>query len=165
MITTSKQLINNLIERTMTNIQQVETFSLLTTENLNWKIDKYSWSILECIAHLNLYGDFYIPEITNRIKKTNSVPTVDFKSSYLGNYFAEMMIPKKKLKKIKTFKVMNPLGSRLDKSTLTRFILHQNQILELLNQARGIDLQKTKISISISKLIKLKLGKTYCTSQ
>lgn len=161
MTITTEQLLNDLIESTISNIQEVQSFTLLSTEKLNYKISKESWSILECIAHLNLYGDFYIPEITKRMQKSNSTPRLDFKSGYLGNYFAEMMIPKVKPKKMKTFKIMNPLGSALDTSTLTRFIAQQNQILELLNQARLIDLQKIKTSISISKLIKLKLGDTF----
>ena len=65
------------------------------------------------------------------------------------------MLPKEKLNKMKTFKDKNPIGSELDKKTIERFITQQEQILNLLDKSKEIDLNKTKTAISISKLIKL----------
>ena len=157
----SEKLIQDLIERTRININQAEKFSLLSTEKLNFRAQKESWSILECFEHLNLYGDFYIPEIKKRIENSKTQPKENFKSGLLGNYFAESMLPKEKLNKMKTFKDKNPIGSKLDKSTIKRFISQQEKILNLLDQSREIDLNKTKTAISISKLIKLKIGDTF----
>ena len=157
----SEQLIQDLIERTRININQAEKFNSLSTEKLNWRIGQDSWSILECFEHLNLYGDFYIPEIQKRIDSSETQPKENFKSGVLGNYFAKSMLPKEKLNKMKTFKDKNPIGSKLDKSTIERFISQQEQILNLLDKSREIDLNKTKTAISISKLIKLKIGDTF----
>ncbi|MDF2931835.1 MAG: hypothetical protein K0R36_1166 [Chryseobacterium sp.] len=46
----------------------------------------------------------------------------------------------------------------LDKEVLHEFITRQNQLMNLLNESKNVNLNKVKISISISKLIKLKLG-------
>lgn len=161
MIIESEKLILNLIERTRININQSEKFSTLSTEKLDWKSGQGSWSILECFEHLNLYGDFYIPEIRTRIETSKTLPKTNFKSGILGNYFAKSMLPKEELKKIKTFKDKNPIGCALDKTTIKRFISQQEQILNLLDKSRKIDLNKTKASISITKWIKLKLGDTF----
>lgn len=161
MTITSEKLIQDLIDRTRTNIDKAEKFSSLSVEKLNWKTKKDSWSILECFEHLNLYGDFYIPEIKNKIENSKTQPKENFKSGILGNYFAKSMLPKEKLNKMKTFKDKNPIGSKLDKSTIKRFILQQKQILNLLDKTRDIDLNKTKTAISISKLVKLKIGDTF----
>ena len=157
----SEKLIKDLIERTRININQAEKLSLLPTEKLNFRAQKESWSILECFEHLNLYGDFYIPEIRKRIENSKTQPKENFKSGLLGNYFAKSMLPKEKLNKMKTFKDKNPIGSKLDKSTIKRFISQQEKILNLLDKSREIDLNKTKTAISISKLIKLKIGDTF----
>lgn len=161
MVITSEKLIQDLIERTRININEAEKFSSLSTENLNSRVEQNSWSILECFEHLNLYGDFYIPEIKKRIESSKTQPKVNFKSGVLGNYFAKSMLPKEKLNKMKTFKDKNPIGSKLDKSTIERFIQQQEQILNLLDISKEIDLNKTKTDISISKLIKLKIGDTF----
>ncbi|MGB0929892.1 MAG: DinB family protein [Chitinophagales bacterium] len=159
---TNEVLIEDLMDRTKGVLNEANLFLQIEPEGLNWKASEKEWSILECIEHLNRYGDFYLPEITQRIaaaskKEGNMV----FKSGLLGNYFAKGMLPKEKLNKMNTFKSMNPSGSQLDKSTLEKFINQQKQMLDLLQQARNIDLNKTKTSISISTLIKLKLGDTF----
>lgn len=157
----SEQLIQDLIERTRININQAEKFNSLSTEKLNLRIQQESWSILECFEHLNLYGDFYIPEIKNRMESSKTHPKENFKSGVLGNYFAKSMLPKEKLNKMKTFKDKNPIGSGLDKRTIERFINQQEQLLNILDKSKEIDLNKTKTAISISKWIKLKLGDTF----
>jgi len=159
---TNKELIQDLIQRTQDHLNQGERYLQMSVEDLNWKENLEKWSVLECIEHLNRYGDFYIPEISQRIKngqKVSGSPT--FKSGWLGNYFAESMLPKEKLNKMKTFKSMNPVGSNLDKRVLEKFINQQKQLLELLDAARATDMTKTKTAISISKLIKLRLGDTF----
>ena len=55
---------------------------------------------------------------------------------------------------------MNPIGSVLSKETLCQFIIDQHAIISLLEDAKSISLNKTKTAISVSKLIKLKLGDT-----
>ncbi|AUP77728.1 DinB family protein [Flavivirga eckloniae] len=158
---TSEALITELIEKTRQNINQVEALRLKPIEELNWKTNKETWSVLECIEHLNLYGDFYLPEIEENVLKSTFNPETNFKAGFLGNYFAKSMLPKEKLNKMKTFKDKNPNGSNLDKTTLERFLVQQEKTLELLHKARKVSLNKTKTSISISKLFKLKLGDTF----
>ncbi|MBL6447777.1 DinB family protein [Fulvivirga sp. 29W222] len=157
----SEELIADLIERTRHNLNEAERFKGLTLRELNWRSWADSWSVLECIEHLNLYGDFYLPEIAQRMSASNYGPSGTFKSGMIGNYFAEGMLPKEKLNKMKTFKDKNPIGSKLDITTLDRFIGQQKKTLELLDKARQKDLTKTKTAISITKLLKLRLGDTF----
>ncbi len=156
------ELLNELKNITNNNLNFAQSFQNLSIENLNFRASKSSWSILECLEHLNFYGQFYLPEIENRINESSFAATKsDFKSGLLGNYFANMMLPKEKLNKMKTLKVSNPIHKKLDKSVIEEFINQQNKMLELLERAKTVDLEKTKTSISISKLIKLKLGDTF----
>ncbi|PZU78043.1 MAG: hypothetical protein DI529_18005 [Chryseobacterium sp.] len=156
------QLINELKIITENNIEFAESLQNQSNETLIFRISENSWNILECLEHLNFYGQFYLPEIENRINRSQfSTTKSDFKSGILGNYFANMMLPKEKLNKMKTLKISNPIHRLLDKSVIEEFINQQNKILELLEKAKTVDLEKVKTSISISKLIKLKLGDTF----
>jgi len=56
---------------------------------------------------------------------------------------------------------MNPINSQLDKEVVNEFIKQQYQLIELLEKAKNIDLNAAKTNISISRLIKLKLGDTF----
>ena len=154
-------LIEELIERTKSHINTVTEIQKFSDVELNWKASAEKWSILENLEHLNRYGNFYLPEIQNRIKGSRTKPSSEFKSGLLGNYFAKSMLPKEKLNKMKTFDKMNPINSQLDKSTIDRFLSQQRTILDLLDAARQINLTKVKASISISKFIKLRLGDTF----
>lgn len=157
----SEKLIQSLLEQVRQIINQAETIKTYDLPTLTWRENKTSWNMLECLQHLNLYGDFYLPQIKNKIKSSRFKPTPEFKSGYLGNYFAKSMLPKAKLNKMKTFKDKNPLNETLDKTVIDTFINQQMQLLELLNQSRNVNLSKVKIPTSISNLIKLKLGDTF----
>ena len=165
-------LVVDLTNRTKRLIEEAEFLKEKTEEALNYKVNPESWSVLECLEHLNLYGRFYLPEIKKSISafplrrgtegedNKNYFDSV-FKSGWLGNYFANSMLPKEKLKKMKTFKNMNPINSKLDKKVIDEFIDQQKEMLRLLEEARKVSLNKTRTAISISKLVKLKLGDTF----
>lgn len=154
-------LLDELSAITKDNLRQVQSLKKLSLDELNFKPDTESWSVLECIEHLNRYGNFYIPEIRKRIAQSNYKTSPVFKYGWLGNYFVQSMLPKEKLNKMKTFKSMNPNNSKLDSEILDTFILQQEALLDLLNLARNTDLTRVKTAISITRWIKLKLGDTF----
>lgn len=161
MVSTSKKLLQELLDITLENLKAVENLKNHSLDDLNWKESAKSWSVLECIEHLNRYGDFYIPEITNKIKNSVYKGSDVFKSNWLGEYFSKSVSYSEDLNKMKTFKSMNPLNSKLNIKTLDKFINQQHQIIELLDKSKNINIDKTKTAISITKLIKLRLGDTY----
>ena len=158
----SKQLLQELSEITKQCISKAEAFKSFSLEQLNFKKDAKSWSILECLEHLNLYGDFYISEIDNQINSSKYLePKEGFNSSILGSYFVKSMkVNGDKIKGMKTFSNMDPKNSNLSKSIIDRFITQQEAYLKLIEKAQSVDLTKTKTSITISKLIKLRLCDT-----
>lgn len=157
----TEELIQTLIDQTRQIINQVEKLKTHDLRTLTWKQNETSWSILECLEHLNLYSDFYLRQIESKINNSNTKADPEFKSGILGNYFAKSMLPKEKLNKMKTFKDKNPLNAKLDSTVIDKFIHQQIKLLDLLNQSRKVSLNQVKIETSISSLIKLKLGDTF----
>ena len=155
----TKTLIADLKKRTEENIISVEELQKLSTENLSKRRNPEAWNALECIEHLNRYGNFYLPEINFRLENAQkSTQNMFFKSGWLGNKFALMMLPG--AKGMSTFKEMNTLNRASSTSTIANFLDQQKQLLEILKRCKNYKLDKLKTSISISKLIKLKLGDT-----
>jgi len=157
----SNNLIQSLIEQVRQSINQAEKLKKYDLSALTWRENETSWNILECLEHLNLYGDFYLPQIENSIFNSTTRPEPDFISGFLGNYFAQSMLPKVNLKKMRTFKDKNPLNAKLDKTVIDKFINQQIKFLDLLDKSSKVSLNKIKIKTSISSLIKLKLGDTF----
>jgi len=66
-----------------------------------------------------------------------------------------------KMKKMKSPKDKDPINSILSVLVIDRFLKQAEKLKLLLNQGRTVDLGKTRVPISLTKLIKLKLGDTY----
>lgn len=161
MLIENKILIDDLLRRTEASTAKAKEFQSLSIQQLQYKTEG-RWSILECLEHLNLYGDFYLVEIEKQIVANRHKPASTlFKSGLLGNYFANLMEVKEgKIKKMKTPRDKNPSNSNLTLTTLSRFLKQQERLVSLLNQGRKADLTKTKTSLSLTSLIKLRLGDT-----
>ena len=157
----SENLIQSQIGQVRLIINQAERLKQFDPEILRRRSGPTSWNVLECLEHLNLYGNFYLPEIERSIKNSVTKGSPDFKSGYLGSYFAKSMLPKEKLNKMKTFKDKNPLNTKLDKTVIDNFIAQQIKLIELLNQSRKVNLNKVKIKTSIASFLRLKLGDTF----
>lgn len=156
----SEELIQTLTDQTHQILNQVEKMKSYDLKTLTWKEHEQSWCMLECLEHLNRYGHFYLPQLVDKIRNSTTPAEKNFKPGILGNYFAQSMLPKDKLNKMKTFKDKNPLYVNLNKTVIEECINQQNQLLALLNQSRKVSLNKVKIPTSISSFIKLKLGDT-----
>lgn len=157
----SQELLNQLIEETKSISDYAKQLKSYPIAQLNYRKSNDSWSVLECFQHLNLYGRFYLPEIRSGINNRNQRVSELFKSGWLGNYFANSMLPKEKLNKMKTFKEMNPINSNLNVEVIDEFLNQQTEMLDLLERAKSVHLTKTKTRISVSKFIKLRLGDTF----
>ena len=155
------KLILELTKLTYQNIADVEAMLEKSMDELNWRLKPNSWSALECIAHLNLYSNFYLPQIKYGINQEDAPAVDNFIPGFFGNYFANSIRITEKTKKMRTPAEMNPIGSILSKETLYKFIRDQHDIISLLEDAKKVNLNKIKTTISISKLIKLKLGDTF----
>ncbi len=154
-------LLQQFIEQTTKLTESVVNLQQHGLEDLRWREAQDSWSVLECLEHLNLYGDYYLPEIAEKIINSNTSWEPVFHSSWLGNYFAKSMLPKQKLNKMKTFKDKNPIHKALDLTVIDRFLEQQQQLLLLLEQAKAVSLNKVKIQISLSKYIRIRLGDAF----
>lgn len=148
-------------KQTTNLLEQTKKLLDLPEEVLKWRYANGSWSVLECIEHLNLYGKYYLPQIKKHIEATTTQPENTIRKGWLGNYFAQSMLPGNHMKPMKTFKSKNPINQQLSKSTLHEFIAQQALMLELLEASKRISLNKVKIPTSISVLIRLKLGDTF----
>jgi hypothetical protein len=157
-----EELIDDLLDRAERAAEKVKAFKYFTTEELNAREVEGRWSVLECIEHLNLYGDFYIPEIESRILKQQPSPAATvFRSGIMGNYFAGLMqVRDGRITKMSSPANKNPIGSELSATTLDRFLKQHDRLRTLLEESRSIDLTKTRSAISISRWITLRLGDT-----
>lgn len=137
----------------------IAVFQSLSEEKLNKQPTPDEWSIAQCLWHLNSYGYFYLPLIEDAINKkgTSRLP---FKSGWLGGYFTSMMNPTTGKKKFKAFKNHRPPVIKDAHAEVAIFIHQQETLLLYIRKAAYADLNQ-RIPISISTLVKLKLGDVF----
>ena len=152
------KLIHDLEIRTRQVLEDAAWLKILDENLLHRKPSAKGWSALECIEHLNMFGDHYVEEILNRIRTSKHPPEPVFRSGIFGNWFARVMSPDDLKIKTPTLPGKNPAGSDLDKRTLDKFIDQQNHMLTALSEARQVSLNRTKAAIIITPLIKFRLG-------
>lgn len=122
------------------------------------------WSIAQILEHLNSYGRIYLPQIDKAISVSQSNRDAWFNSGLLGNYFTNMMKPKNvfeitnKMKALKSHRPENKLNAG---KVLDEFVEQQHTLLQLLEMAKLKNLNTIRIPLSITKLVKLKLGDTF----
>ena len=161
MIFTADNFLNDLKVYVDAHIRFGKSLSTLPESKLQSRLSESSWSVLECLEHLNLYGDFYLPELEKRMHQSKTKHQKQFKSGFLGNKFANDMLPKPQMKTMNTFKSKNPIHSNLDKeNTINRFIHQQEKMKVLLEKAKSKNIQKIKTKTTIP-LLKLRLGDTF----
>lgn len=155
----SEEIIEDLRDKTSKMIEAAEAFIVLSEEQLNRKPSIDNWSILECFDHINKYGDIYLNEIEKQILNSEHSFSNIHKTGWLGNYSANIMLPRgdKIPMKMKTFKSMNPSRSDLSLLVIDKFIKQQKHYLILLDKCKKVNLTKTKCGLAI-KGLKFKLG-------
>ncbi len=162
---TGKELIDGLVGITAENISFVEKkVGYLSSDQLNWKPNPNVWSLNEIFAHLNEYAAFYHPAFKRVISKTKfRKPTQNFISTPLGSA-AWKSIKLGKANNVKrTFKAQANYNPTIN-ANLTNgqdsidFLKGQNNLLQILESAKAINIKRAKSPISISKIIKFRLG-------
>lgn len=157
----SSALLKELTDYVNTHLAYANSLKSISNDLLNAKQDLNAWSALECLEHLNLCLNFYVPEIRKRIEVSETAKAEFFKANYIGNKFALSMLPKENLKKVKTFKKVNPIHSNLNKeNTIGTFIRHQQHLLQLLELSQNANLTKIKTA-TLLPFFKLQLGNTF----
>ncbi len=158
-----QSLINQLTEKVEQHMALVsKVYQNLDTQTLSTPSATGGWSIAQCFAHLNSYGDYYLPQIQKNLIKNQTSPTDHlFKSTWLGNYFTQLMLPGEKMKKMKTFKAHVPAAQPDGYAAVAEFLQQQETLLQLLKQSKEKNLNAIRIPISISTIIRLKLGDVF----
>jgi hypothetical protein len=151
---------------------QADTRQLILTANYLRTVDPGlllqepapgKWSVVQVLEHLNSYGRYYLLAI-ERSLEIDKPAIEDFKPGWLGNYFTRLMKPAED-GTIRN-KMQSPKDHRPAKyldvfPVLTTFLEQQQYLLELLEQAKSKNISSIRTPISISRLIRLKLGDTF----
>lgn len=164
----SEELLDNLIALTSELIQTAENeLSSLSQEQLFWNPNDKSWSIGQCLAHLNAFSRYYVPVFRERVKNTRfRTPAEIFMSSSLGSAtYRNVKLGKLKnvKRKLKSPRDYNPLinNNLKTENALADFVKYMNELKVVLEKAKKVNIRRTKSNLSVTPIIKLRLGDAF----
>ncbi|MBU2490983.1 MAG: DinB family protein [Bacteroidetes bacterium] len=135
----------------------------LTEEQFNTKPSETSWSVGNCISHLNATWDQYNYLISEAVLK-NQNPSINnpdlYKPRYLMKMFTNMMEPPYKFK-MKTFAQFVSNEKLSKQETINKFNAGIEEAVKFIHASENVDIKKTIIVSPVSKFMKYQLGELF----
>lgn len=142
-------------------------FGSLSDAQLNWQPNERTWSIAQCLAHLNAYYRYYIPVFRGKISNTRFKDSPEFfTSSPLGiAVYRSVKLGKAKnvKRKLKSTKDYNPLiNTTLSLvNPVDEYLEHIKDFKAVIREGASINLRKTKCPLSLRPVVKLNMGDAF----
>lgn len=130
----------------------------MSVQQLNWKLSVESWSIAQCVKHLEEFNRQYLSSVQNSLlrTRTSNSSTVLYKPGAIGALIMRMVYPGKV--KAPAPQQFRPVQSGLPLSVLQEFATVQQQIVELLDTAPKLDLKHIRVASPVTALLRIRLG-------
>lgn len=160
----SEDLLDQLKEDVTQLVAAAEHLRTADPVKLSYSSQDGQWSVSQILEHLNMYNRYYLPAIEKAIAPISKEVSAWFEPGFWGNYFTKMMMPtnifevKNKMKAMKSY---TPGKGVNVETVFNEFLQHQHKLIQLLDVARRRNLNTIKIPVSISKLIRFRLGDTF----
>lgn len=162
---TTTQLIKEVETITQNNLKFIsKRVTRLSPGQKSWRPNEYTWNLIEIFSHLNEFSRFYHEAIQAKVARTRyTEPKENFMSSPLGKAgWGSMKLGNAKnvKRKFNAPKAYNPTieKSILDENSIEQFQAYQTEWIAILEKVKTVNIRRVKIPISISKIVKFRLG-------
>jgi len=133
----------------------------LTDEQFRWRPDPDTWSIAECLDHLNVTARVYLPSLDEGISdaiRRGVYGQGPFKYNWLGRLsvrFTDWRI------RFTPPDDVQPAAGRTRREILAAFRAYQVQYIDRLRQANGVDLARARVRMPATSWVRIPLGSAF----
>ncbi|MGA3040714.1 MAG: DinB family protein [Bryobacteraceae bacterium] len=135
----------------------------LKEPQFNWRAEARSWSIAECLQHLNIVGDRYVHVLETTLADARARGLLGqgpFGYGWLGKWILAYTEPPPK-RKFKAARSFIPVYGQPVTAVLPTFLHLQGQLALQLEEANGLDLARVKAPAPGFGPVKLNLHLTF----
>lgn len=131
-------------------------------DTFNAKPSPTSWSVGECLVHLNTMSKGYIPAFEAALEDGAPRATGPFKWGFISRKFIDAVRPGSRA--MSTAGVMKPPSTQGTQSAvdrdrvMSRFEADMKRYIEIVERADGFDLSRIRVSSPFLKILRLPLG-------
>lgn len=135
-----------------------QDFLPLTAEQKVWKPSPQSWSITECLAHLNLANTYFIRQIQTKLERKGATSAdAAFSMSLNGRLMMKVVAPEA-IRKMPTPGIMKPKPGLDPEPVFANFMEVEKLFVKLLPETDKLDWERSKIVSPMTTWIKFRLG-------
>lgn len=144
--------------------ERASEIALFPPEQLLKRPSPVAWNTLEILEHLNLSSGIYMRGLQKAFDQTDAryAPNPVFAPGWLGNWFTNSLEPGPSGTihwKMRTIKLFDPARQQgASRESINRFLSLCDQLLALLDRARGTDLNKIRVPSSLGPMVRFKAG-------
>ena len=152
-----------MLDRTEVIKAGTKPFLRLTDQQLEFKAAPGKWSIVDVFGHLNLSNDIYIRNILQRVTRAEDSPSDVFRSSWLGEWAYEKIIPRPDgtVLKMRSAKSVRPVQTGEErKEVIETFLRACDAMDDILRHSATKDLRRIRIPFHFVPLLRFSLGET-----
>jgi hypothetical protein len=150
--------VNNITQRLHAiSVSFNNEFTDLNAIQLNWKPSPLQWSIAQCIDHIIVSNEQYLPALKATVSgkyKLTFWEKLNPLTKYTGRKMIQTLGAEVK-KKYKSPKIFEPSRSHIDQSIIQRFLSHQEELIKLFTILENPRFEKSIISSPVAVLITL----------
>lgn len=132
----------------------------LRDDQFVWQPAPESWSIAQCIEHLNATARVYLPQLDEGIAdaiRRGLYGEGPFAYNWLGRLLPRLNEPPSRLR-VKAPKKFHPPPNRTRHEIMAAFRAYQVQYIDRLRQANGLDLARARVASPVSPWLRMSLG-------
>lgn len=116
----------------------------LTVEQLNWRSDPGKWSVGQCLDHLRVANEVYIPPMTKALEGRPHGVATELTPGWFGRWFIKSYIePSAVTKKGKAPSKIVPIAT-VDATILDRFLASNDDARALVERASQYDVNRIR---------------------
>jgi DinB superfamily len=133
-------------------------FCGLSAEQLNWQPADGVWGVGQCLEHLCITNEVYLPAIARALEGKPKKHVEEVTPGWFGRLFIERFVePSPKQKRVSAPKKIVP-GSRVETSALERFLASNSATREVIGRAREYDVNQIRFRNPLISVIWFTVG-------
>lgn len=132
----------------------------LTDEQFYWRARPDTWSVAQCLEHLNVIARLYLPLLDAGIAdaiRRGLYAAGPYRYNVLGRLWVASQEPPVRLR-LKAPTTFRPPDTRPRRDILAAFHAYQVQYVDRLRQANGVDLARARVSSPLASWLRVPLG-------
>ena len=130
----------------------------LTTEQLNWKPRPDVWSVGQCLQHLCIGNEVYLPPLTDALTAGRRAVVDEVTPGPFGRWFIRNYIaPSPATKRARAPRKIAP-GADVEAGILDRFLRSNDAVRALIGRARDYDVNRIRFKNPFVPLLRFTVG-------